>query len=267
MNAFLIGFVFVLITTALSVLGMLYVRKTVGVQKLMQYHEVAGNLLSIIGTLYAVLLGFVVVDTMQHVQDLRVLVEQEANGIANIYLCSKVFEPKDKEEIRELCHTLVQNVVEDEWPAMQQGKFSPKAFQSAYLLWNRILAVEPKTELQKNAQAQILGEMCKTAESRRTRLISSRLGVQPILWVILIVGGLFTVIFTYFFAVESLKAQLIMTTLVALTLALNMFLVFVFGSPFSTDLAVRPDAFRLNLKIYEKVKQLDCNQTVDWSKL
>jgi len=265
MSSYIIGAFFVILTTVLSVLGMLYVRKKVGVSKLREYHEVAGYLLSIIGTLYAVLLGFVVVDTMQHVQDLRVLVEQEANGIANIYLCSKVFEVKDRDDIRKYSHELVIAVVEDEWPAMQEGKFSPRAFQCAYLLWNRILSVEPKTELQKNAQAQILSEMCKTAESRRTRLISARLGTQPILWAILIVGGLFTVLFTYFFGVESVKAQIIMTTLVALTLALNMFLVFIFGSPFKGDLAVRPDAFKLNLKIYEKVKALDAHQPVDWS--
>ncbi len=107
--------------------------------------------------------------------------------------------------------------------------------------------------------------MCRTAESRRTRLVSAQMGVQPILWAVLIVGGLFTVLFTYFFGVESIRAQIIMTTLVALTLALNMFLVFVFGSPFTGDLAVRPDAFKLNLKIYEKVKELDANRPVDWS--
>ncbi|MCW5824349.1 MAG: DUF4239 domain-containing protein [Cyanobacteria bacterium TGS_CYA1] len=266
MTSFILGFTFVVITTVSAVVGMLYVRRKVGVSKLREYHEVAGYLLSIIGTLYAVLLGFVVVDTMQHVQDLRVLVEQEANGIANIYLCSKVFEEKDRDEIRNLSHNLVLAVVDDEWPAMQQGKFSPKAFQSAYVLWNRILSVEPKTELQKNAQAQIISEMCRTAESRRTRLISAKMGVQPILWVVLIIGGLFTVLFTYFFGVESVKAQIIMTTLVALTLALNMLLVFIFGSPFTGDMAVRPDAFKLNLKIYEKVKQLDAHQEVDWSK-
>lgn len=259
------GITFVIVTTALSILGMIVVRKMVGVPKLKEYHEVAGYLLSIIGTLYAVLLGFVVVDTMQHVQDLRVMVEQEANGIANIYLCSKVFEKKDRDDIRDLSHNLVKTVVDEEWPAMQQGKFCPKGFQCAYLLWDRILSVEPKTELQKNAQAQVIQEMCRTAESRRTRLINARLGVQPILWIILITGGIFTVLFTYFFGVESMKAQIIMTTLVSLTLSLNMFLVFLFGNPFSNDMAVRPDAFRLNLKIYEKVKLLDEGKPVDWA--
>lgn len=43
------------------------------------------------------------------------------------------------------------------------------------------------------------------------------------MWVVLISGGLFAVLFTYFFAVTQVRAQILMTALVSLTLALNLF--------------------------------------------
>jgi hypothetical protein len=88
MNAYIFGLLSVVSATLLAVGGMLLVRKRVGVDALSSYHEVAGYLLSVVGTLYAVLLGFVVVDAMEHTQELRVLVDQEASGLCNIYLCS-----------------------------------------------------------------------------------------------------------------------------------------------------------------------------------
>ncbi|MBY0548832.1 MAG: hypothetical protein K2W95_16290 [Candidatus Obscuribacterales bacterium] len=74
------------------------------------------------------------------------------------------------------------------------------------------------------------------------------------MWIILIPGGSFTVIFTYFFAAKNLKVQLLMTTMVALTPALNVLLVFLYGSPFSGALAVKPDAFKLNMQMFQIYK-------------
>jgi hypothetical protein len=76
-------------------------------------------------------------------------------------------------------------------------------------------------------------------------------GIAPIMWAVLITGGIFTVLFTYFFGVTNVKAQILMTVLVSITLSLNVFLVYLFGSPFSGDMAVPPDAFRLDQKVFD----------------
>lgn len=57
MHAFLVGAIVVGGSIALSVLGMWLVRLKFKPTSLKEHHEVAGYLLSIIGTLYAVLLG------------------------------------------------------------------------------------------------------------------------------------------------------------------------------------------------------------------
>src|SRR6516164_8312999 len=104
MNGYMFGFLVVSITACLSVLGMLLVRRRVPFNELSSYHEVAGYLLSVVGTLYAVLLGFVVVDAMQHMQDVRGLVSMEASGLANVFLCSEGLPDEKKKTIRSLCH-------------------------------------------------------------------------------------------------------------------------------------------------------------------
>lgn len=251
MNSYLAGGLFIVFTTALAVAGMLLVRKKVGVQQLITHHEVAGHLLSVIGTLYAVLLGFVVVDAMQHQQDLRVIVDNEATHLCNIFLAAHGL-PKDLQiSIRTHCRDYAEIVIKDEWPLLEKGGYSPEAFKNTWGLWKEITTFDPKTPREEALQQQLISEICEVTESRRTRLVSASHGVAPVMWIVLIVGGVFTLIFTYFFAVESLKTQVLMTILVAMTLALNIFLVFVFGYPFSGDISVRPDSFKLDLGVFK----------------
>lgn len=251
MSVYILGLVSVLAATCLAVLGMLYVRKKVGVAALASHHEVAGYLLSVVGTLYAVLLGFVVVDAMQHTQELRLLVDQEASGLANIYLCANGLPEKNKERIRRLCDQYAETVINDEWKSMQNGKYSVLAFKEVWSLWKEITGYQPDTEAQKAIHQQLVTEICSMTQNRRTRIVGAGHGMNPLMWMVLNFGAILTVVFTYFFGVHNLKAQVIMTVLVALTLALNVFLVFVFDNPFAGEFAIHPDSFKLDRMIFE----------------
>lgn len=250
MNSYLAGGLFIVLTSALAVGGMLLVRRKFGVDALIAHHEVAGHLLSVIGTLYAVLLGFVVVDAMQHQQDLRVIVDNEATHLCNIYLAAHGLPADLQRSIRSHCKNYAEIVISEEWPLLAGGGYSPEAFKNSWGLWKEITTFDPKTAREEAIQQQLISEICQVTESRRTRLVSASHGVAPVMWIVLIVGGLFTLIFTYFFAVENVKTQIVMTILVAMTLALNIFLVFVFGYPFSGDISVRPDSFKLDLGVF-----------------
>ncbi len=251
MNAYILGLLYVLSATLLAVGGMLVVRRRVGVETLSSYHEVAGYLLSVVGTLYAVLLGFVVVDALEHTQELRVLVDQEASDLCNIYLCSNGLPNRKKVTIRSLCDQYADAVINEEWQAMQRGKYSVSAFKSVWSLWKEITTYTPETESEKALHQQLLSEICSMTQNRRTRIVSAGHGMNPLMWTVLIIGAIFTVMFTYFFGVKNLRAQILMTVLVSLTLSLNVLLVFIFGSPFAGELAIQPDSFKLDRMIFD----------------
>jgi Protein of unknown function (DUF4239) len=250
MNGYLFGFVVVTVVTTLSVLGMLVVRTRVNLETLATYHEVAGHLLSVVGTLYAVLLGFVIVDSMQHMQDVRGLVSMEASGLANIFLCSEGLPTEKRDTIRDLCREYADEVINDEWASLRQGRYSQKTFHSVFRIWKEITRYQPETQQQSDIHQQLLSEICAMTQNHRTRVINATRGVAPIMWLVLIIGGIFTVIFTYFFGVASVKVQALMTLLVALTLSLNVYLVFVYGNPMSTDMGIKPGPFELDLIIF-----------------
>lgn len=251
MNSYVLGFFIVTSTTLLAVVGMLVVRKMVSLDRLTSFHEVAGYFLSVVGTLYAVLLGFIVVDSMQQMQDVRVLVSQEASGLANIFLVSEGLPEPLRTDIRKNCHNYADEVINDEWPLLQGGHYSQKTFSSVFKIWKAIATFEPKTNREQNIQQQLLAEICNMTQNHRTRVISAIRGIAPVMWFVLIVGGIFTVTFTYFFGLDNVKVQALMTTLVAMILSLNVCLVYVFGHPMATDLGIRPGPFELDLLIFD----------------
>ncbi|MBS1993207.1 MAG: DUF4239 domain-containing protein [Cyanobacteria bacterium SZAS LIN-3] len=250
MNGYVFGLVVVFATTLISVVGMLVVRKRVSLETLATYHEVAGYMLSVVGTLYAVLLGFVIVDAMEHMQDVRGLVSMEASGLANIYLCAQGLPDAKRNTIRALCVQYAHEVIDDEWVTLREGKYSQKTFRTVFRLWKEITTYVPAGEGEQNIHQQLVSEICSMTQNHRTRVISSIKGVAPVMWFVLITGGIFTVIFTYFFGVADIKIQSLMTVLVAITLSLNVYLVYVFGNPMSTDLGIRPGPFQLDLLIF-----------------
>ena len=255
MNSYFFGFLVITGTTVLAVTGMLLVRWRVSLPTLASYHEVAGYLLSVVGTLYAVLLGFVVVDAMQHMQDVRGLVSMEASGLANIFLCSEGLPSAKKKVIRQLCTEYAEEVINDEWQTLRQGKYSQQTFHTVFKIWKEITSIDPVTQREQNIHQQLMQEICSMTQNHRTRVISATHGVAPVMWLVLIVGGVFTVIFTYFFGVANLKVQTLMTCLVSVTLSLNVYLVWVFGNPMATDLGVKPGPFQLDLTIFQSFEK------------
>jgi hypothetical protein len=87
--------------------------------------------------------------------------------------------------------------------------------------------------------------MGQLSDARRYRLLSSRRAVSPIIWAVLIAGAILTVVFTYFFTVQSYPAQITLTAFVALFISLNLLLVKLFDDPYRSEFKLKQEAFSL----------------------
>lgn len=133
----------------LSVAGLLAVRRYIHLDNLRKCHEVGGYLLSVVGTMYAVLLGLVVVDSMTKFQTARAVVEQEANSLADVFLLSETCRPPFNTEVRKLCSDYVNEVLDKEWEDMSRGRICPDARRDVVRLINKVKQYEPVTENEK----------------------------------------------------------------------------------------------------------------------
>jgi uncharacterized membrane protein len=271
MNSYVIGFLVMIATSSVAVCGMLLVRRIVGVEKLKSFNEVAGNSFQVVGTFYAVLLGLIVVDAMTDMSDLRSVVEQEANAVADVFILSRGMPEAQKKKVQELTKGYVDTVIDEEWSAMKEGKVSTKAVVQVNELWDTIIDFKPTADDEKDIRQMCLERVSELGDSRRSRLISSSHGVSTELWTVLIIGGVLTLGFSYFLGLSSVVGQALMTVVIASTLALNVYLVFLFGYPFSGAYCVEPEGFMVDRLIFKLrgsgKSELPNEKTIDPRKL
>jgi hypothetical protein len=70
-------------------------------------------------------------------------------------------------------------------------------------------------------------------------------------WFVLVVGGAVTVLMAGLFSAESLGLQRFLTGLAALLIGLNLYLVSLFGYPFSGELCVSSQPFATDIAIFD----------------
>jgi hypothetical protein len=206
----------------------------------------AEAMLGVVGTLFSVLLGLLVAGAIERYHDIMVDVENEADGVANIFRLSKGLDETDRVRLRGLCREYTKYVISEEWEAMKDQKMSPQAQDRYSKLWQACVSVEPKTnERMINLHSAILENIDHLGECRRARAIASTTGLPSTLWAVIILGSAITIAFTYLFTVRMGALHWMMTGLVAVSLSLNIWLLVAYSSPFSGDLQLQPKGFLL----------------------
>ncbi len=251
MNAILL---FIALTgggTLIAVIGLLLVRKRYDKRQTASDHEVGGYMLSILGTLYAVVLGFVVVDVSEQVRSAKADISTEVNSILNINRFADSLSDKSKQELNAALVNYTQSVADVEWPILPKGVLCKETWFAMKHIWRAIKEIDPQTPKEQAFYSSILESYNQLQTARRNRLIAAAGYISPVLWMVLIGGATVTIIFTYFFSTHTVRSQVVMTSLVAVTLGLNLYLIVVYSSPFSGDLKISPISFRLATAIMQ----------------
>jgi hypothetical protein len=247
LDSYAVAALLIAASSVVAVLGLLAVRKTYNIGELAKAHSVSGQYLSIVGTLYAVLLGLIVVDAMSRFQQAITIVEGEGNALSELIYYAGRMPVGPRAKVHELIISYARLVSEQEWPMMSQGEQLPEAERSAMDLMRVIRDWEPASESEKATYAAALPAASDFWNARRLRIIAAQRGIPALEWCAVILGGIVTVGLTYLFVFDDLRIQVTLTAMVALLIALNVFLILMFGYPFSGDVSVSPESFRVVL--------------------
>lgn len=239
----ILGIAIVAGTVAIALAGMGLVRRSVTLEALEAHHEVAGFIVAIVGVVYAVLLALVVIAVWENFEEARAVAEREADEVDGLHRLAPALPARGSERLRETLRTYAETVVKDEWPAMQHGRASPRAQELYGGIWQQVTALEPQSPREVAAYQEALARLDGLGDARRARLLASRSSLPAAMWIVLLAAGAVTIGFTYFFGVRRLAAQALMTTALAFTIALVLFLVYALDLPFTGDVSVSPEAF------------------------
>ena len=234
-----------------SVAGLVLVQRLVPMELRKQHNDVAGFIYAVVGIAYAVLMGLVVVASWEQFEAVRGTVEDEADELAEVFWLGHRLPEPDGRRLQELARSYARVVVEEEWPLMESGESSPRAWALIDEIRLTVQNMDPDTEAEQVLYDQSLDRVHDLGDARRDRLVEAREGIPYILWAVLVVGAIVTVGFTYLFGLDSNTTHTLMVAALALVIGLVLFTIGSLEYPFSGSARLGPEAFELVLERFE----------------
>jgi hypothetical protein len=225
-----------------GLLGLVLVRYAVPVSWLRANNEVAGNFLQTLGTIYAVLLAFVVFVVWQQHNEARCAVQKEANELLDF--CRTVRALPNTQRVQDCIQEYGTIVVQEEWKAMECGRSSESARQALERAWQALQTIEPVTVREQALFAEALARFNDLGDARSYRLFCTLLRLPPSLWALLLVNGGLVVGTMWLFGLESFLVHALMTASLAGSIGFILLLVADLDNPFWGSWRVGPGPFQ-----------------------
>lgn len=240
------------ITTSVALAGVRFVRKTFPAEVLKENHEVAAIIFNAFGLLYGVVVAFVVFVTWGGYDDAKKNLELEANEADDIFHITKTFPDPARGIIKQGLMDYIASVYSDELERMSQGDISLHSNRAMARLITVFYQIDEKSVPNRELYAESLKRLNNLAQYRRIRIFAGNDTVPFAVWLVLLVGGVITISYTYFFGMQNIKSQYLMTAALTVTITLILVLIYILDHPFTGTSKVSVEPLRQVMEIVQK---------------
>ena len=221
------------ITTFLSLAGLYLVRRKYSAEVLKENHEVAAIIFNAFGLFYGVLIAFVVFVTWNGYDEATKNLQMEASEALDIFHNAEAFPDASRKIIQQGVRDYVAAVYNDEVPKMSEGDISLYTGGAHVTLRVLFAQVDATSIPNRELYGESLRCLNNLAQFRRMRIFAGNDTVPPVIWLVLLVGGVFAVSYTFFFVMKNIRAQYLITTTLTVTVTSILFLIYVLDHPFT----------------------------------
>src|SRR5438309_532918 len=221
------------ITTFLSLAGVHLVRKKYSAEVLKENHEVAAIIFNAFGLFYGVMVAFVVFVTWTGYDEATKNLQLEASEALDIFHSAEAFPDPANKIIRQGVRDYIVSVYNDEVQRMSQGEISLYFGGAHASLRTLFYQIDANSIANRELYAESLRCLNNLAQYRRMRIFAGNDTVPPVIWLVLLVGGVFAVSYSFFFGMKNIKAQYLITTTFTATITSILFLIYVLDHPFT----------------------------------
>jgi hypothetical protein len=240
------------ITTFFALAGLYLVRKKYSAEVLKENHEVAAIIFNAFGLFYGVLLAFVVFVTWNGYDEATKNLQLEANEAADVFHVTQVFPDPAGETIRQTLLDYVSSVYNDELKRMSQGEISLHSNQAMLKLITTFYQLDEKAVPNREIYGEALKRLNNLAEYRRLRIFAGNDTVPSVIWLVLLVGSVISISYTYFFGMKNIRAQYLIAASLTVTITMILFLIYVLDHPFTGTSRVSAEPLEQVIQILQK---------------
>ena len=236
----------ILVASSLSLVGLGVVRRCVSQAWLRESNDVVGNYLQTLGSIYAVLLAFVVYVVWGQFNEARALVDREANEVLDLYRTVEALHGTERCGVRDGLRRYVDAVIETEWGAMARRHLEPHDAVGHILdeTWEALHVFEPTTAREVALFDECLKRFNDLSDARADRVTSALARIPFALYLLIYGGAVLVVGSMWLFAVRSVAVHAFITSAMAGAVSHVLYVVRDLDDSFSGDWQVDPEPFK-----------------------
>ena len=178
--------------------------------------------MAVVGVLYAVVLGFVVVTSWSGFDSAQQNADLEAGDVGDAFGFAQMLPEPRRDHMRRALAAYAIEVRDREWEAMRHGQQDPRArallvraIQSLGEAYRKPSANLDEALNRETTRQSVAASLRDIADNRRLRIIQAEKRFSPMLGLALVVGALMVLAFVFLFGVDDALLQFTMTAIVA----------------------------------------------------
>lgn len=211
-------------------------------------NDLIGWQLSVLGTTYAVLLGFMLYTVWTDFGAAELNVELEASALRNLYRLAEGLPTPQRNELIAGTRSYAAAVINYDWPAMANGRLPEKSHEINEAMWRTLMSAKDLSPSQSIAEDHAVSELSELTAHRRTRLLHSVAHLPFILWCVLLTGAALTLCSVNLFGSSSTRLHALQVFSLTLLITLTMLAIADINQPFRGWVCVNDLAFQRALQ-------------------
>ena len=242
------GLLIILASVATAVAGLMVAQRLIPLSVRQTHNATTGMIYAALYVMFGVSVGFSLFLVWQQFNTARQVTQNEAASVERLYRLAQRFPEPERDQVQDKAVSYARGVVEEEWPSMRRGVASQRVGTLLEELRRAVQEFEPHTAAQDALYSAALAELDELEENRQYRLLAVREGIPYILWVVLVVGGVLTITFTYLFGMDSVRLHAVAVVGLSVLIALILYVIGALDYPFNSGVRVNAEAFEQVLR-------------------
>ena len=208
--------------------------------------------LSCVALVFGALLGFTVVVAWGQFSAAETHVSQEASTLTTMYRQTVAMPAPEQTQLRQLLRKYTDAAKGPEWAGLDEGGASNAARGAITQMY--ITVGNPESNAaSRPINQEFLSQLTNLTSDRNQRFLDARPRIPPLLWAGLLFGAVVVVGVCGFMRLDSRRGHAILSSAVAVLLALLLFLVFWLDHPFGTQRGITSEPFQKAQSVFDAV--------------
>jgi magnesium-transporting ATPase (P-type) len=238
----------VVTAVVMSLLFMVALNRTWPAESRRSFNDLVGWELTVIGTTYAVILGFMLYAVWTTYGEAELNVDLEAAAISDLYHLADLFPQPQQSELKNQARSYADAVVNREWAEMAHNQEPQESLAIISEMWQTVKFVPTALPTAQTAQDHALSELSSLTQHRLVRLTQSTTKLTNVLWCLLLVAGALTIVSACMFGMQKEILQTLQVLSLSLLVSLSLVAIADIHRPFQGVVHVRGHAFERALQ-------------------